>query len=111
MNLSSKKFQLIENHDGLASNQTLMTFDSSEYPYKATYHGPNIEFGHAIAYSVNGALNMFYHSLSKQGDLSAGKAVVTLTKAASGDTEMQLDWQWLTGDLSSGISRWGEVDA
>ena len=111
MELSNKKFQLVENNEGLASEQTLMAFDSFDSPYRAIYHGSNIEFGHVVVSSENGALNMLYHSLSKEGELSAGKAIVTLTTVASGGTEMQLNWQWLTGDLSSGISKWREVNA
>ena len=54
---------------------------------------------------------MLYHSLSKDGGLAAGRALVTLTENNTCTTEMQLNWQWLTGDLSSGISKWSEVNA
>ena len=111
MNLSNKKFKLIENKEGLASDSTVMVFENSDLPYRANYTGPNIDYGHAIVSSEDGKLTMLYHALSKEGELSAGKATVNLNKVSSGNLEMQLDWHWLTGDLSSGISRWCELDA
>jgi len=54
---------------------------------------------------------MVYHALTQQGELVAGKAQVQLVRKDLGNLEMQLNWQWLTGELSSGISRWEEVNA
>jgi hypothetical protein len=111
MELSNRKFELIDNDTGLASAKTLMVFDSSSSPFKASYRGPNIEYGHAIVSIENDEVHMLYHSLSKNGDLSAGSAKVTLSESDFGNTEMTLNWHWLTGDLSSGISKWKEVNA
>lgn len=109
MKLSNRKFKLIENKKGLAFGETIMVFDSTDSPYKAVYEGPNIDYGHALVSFENEKLTMLYHSLSLEGELSAGKATITLSKANSNNLEMQLDWHWLTGDLSSGISKWREI--
>ncbi|MEH6455805.1 MAG: hypothetical protein V7749_05760 [Cocleimonas sp.] len=111
MKLSNRKFKLIENKKGLASGETIMVFDNTDLPYKAIYNGPNIEYGHVLVSLENENLTMLYHSLSRDGELSAGKATVTLSKINSGNLEMQLDWHWLTGNLSSGISKWCEIIA
>ena len=100
--MRNMQFKLIANDGGHASQSTLMTFDDSTKPFKATYTGPNVKFGHVI---VEGD-QMLYHALDSQGNLSAGAAAVTLT-----DTHMILAWRWLTGDLSKGESRWQRVDS
>mgnify|MGYP005989951659 CR=1 FL=1 len=111
MKLSNRKFELIENEAGLASEKTLMVFDNSSHPYKASYSGPNVKYGHIIVSTDKSETIMLYHSLSKDGDLAAGRAKVTLKEINSSTTEMQLHWHWLTGDLSSGISKWSEINA
>lgn len=111
MDLSNKRFALITNESGLAADETLMVFDSNTNPYTATYTGPNIEYGHAIASLENDELVMLYHAMSKDGKMSAGKATVSFALATASKTQMQLHWQWLTGDLSSGSSKWIEVNA
>ena len=111
MKLSNRKFKLIENKKGLASGDTIMAFDRTDLPCKAIYDGPNIVYGHALVSFENEKLTMLYHSLSCEGELSAGKAIITLSKNNSSNLEMQLDWHWLTGDLSNGISKWQEIIA
>ncbi len=110
MDLKNTRLKLIENKEGLASDETIMVFDDSDSPYKATYSGPNIKYGHAIVSNIDGKLTMLYHAIAKTGELSAGKATVYLSKGRADAIEMQLDWQWLTGDLSAGISKWREVE-
>ncbi len=88
----------------------MMVFDNTDSPYKANYTGPNIEYGHAIVSKENGKLTMLYHAISKNGELSAGKAIVSLSKDSSDKIEMQLDWNWLTGELSKGVSKWREIE-
>ena len=109
MKLNNIKFKLIENKEGLASDETIMVFDCSDAPNKASYSGPNIEYGHAIVSTKNEQLIMLYLAISKSGEMSAGKAIVSLSKSSADKMEMQLDWTWLTGDLSSGISKWCEI--
>jgi len=111
MELSNKTFELIENQNGLADSSTRMIFNKNSAPYEATYSGPNVSNGHVLAFKVNDSFNMVYHALTQQGELVAGKAQVQLVRKDLGNLEMQLNWQWLTGELSSGISRWEEVNA
>jgi len=88
-----------------------MVFNHCTSPYEASYSGPNVSNGHALVFAKNDVLNMVYHAITSEGILVAGKAVVELTRASSTNTlEMQLNWQWLTGDLSSGISKWIEIN-
>lgn len=111
MNLSNKVFELVDNKDGLAASKTKMVFGTGNLPYKGTYTGENVEFGNVIVSSNNNEMNMLYHALTVDGELVAGKALVHLSVEVSNKLKMQLNWQWLTGDLSSGTSYWLEVNA
>jgi len=109
LNLSNKVFELIENTDGLAAKKTRMIFENDTQPYRAIYTGENVEFGNVIVTTSNGVMNMLYQALTKDGELVAGKAKVNMSTESTTYLEMTLHWQWLTGDLSSGTSRWKEV--
>jgi len=109
MSLNNKIFELVENQAGLAAGSTRMVFNDATAPFEATYSGPNVSNGHVLVYKANNKLNMVYHALAAHGELVAGKAVVQLSGEDAQNFEMQLNWQWLTGDLSSGISKWMQV--
>lgn len=104
--LSNKSFELIENRGGHAAGSTVMRFDSSSDPNRAVYSGPNVKVGHAMVVGDE----MVYHAVDFDGQLSAGRAKITIIESA-GETEMHLNWQWLTGDRSTGLSKWRQVDA
>lgn len=109
MNLRNKRFVLIDNSDGLAASNTVMVFDNSCAPYQATYSGPNVTNGHVLVLQNGDEHHMLYHAIAANNKLVAGKALVTFPQSSATQTIMQLQWQWLTGDLSSGVSLWHEV--
>lgn len=53
---------------------------------------------------------MLYQSLTTDNELVAGRAQVSLSENESGKLVMQLNWQWLTGSLSNGVSLWHETN-
>lgn len=109
MNLSGRAFELIENDNGLAASTTRISFDVGRGPYRGTYLGPNIVHGQVLVSDVGGTLKMLYHALTASGELVAGRADVSISDHEP--LHMQLKWQWLTGDLSSGVSNWTEINA
>lgn len=109
MDLSKRTFELVENADGLAANETRIAFADGNNPFKGTYQGPNIVYGQVLVSDVGGTCQMLYHALTSSGELVAGKANVYFS--GQEPLRMQLHWQWLTGDLSSGVSNWIEVNA
>ena len=100
MDFRNCTYELIENDGGHASATTVMSFDDSTDPYRATYCGPNVTYGHVIVAGDE----MLYHARDKEGNLSAGSATIEVHEAT-----MTLHWRWLTGDLSSGESHWRKV--
>jgi hypothetical protein len=112
MNLSNKIFELVENSSGHASAKTIMKFSEQTNPFIGTYSGPNNIYGQVIVRtSKDGLTEMLYQSLTTDDELVAGKAAVTLSESENGKLVMQLNWQWLTGSLNSGISVWHEVQS
>ena len=110
MNLSNRQFELVENSDGHASAKTIMKFSEQAEPFLGTYTGPNTIHGQVIARtSPTGQTEMLYQSLTSDGELVAGRAQVSLREEGDQPTKMQLNWQWLTGSLASGISIWREI--
>lgn len=108
MDLSNKTFELVDNAEGLAASETQISFSGSNTPFRGTYQGPNIVHGQVLVSDVGGRCQMLYHALTNSGELVAGKANVSFS--GEEPLRMQLNWRWLTGDLSSGISNWIEVD-
>ncbi|HCK66199.1 MAG TPA: hypothetical protein DHW49_08020 [Anaerolineae bacterium] len=112
MNLSNKIFELTENSDGHASAKTIMKFSEQSEPLIGTYSGPNNVYGQVIVKtSKDGLTEMLYQSLTTDDELVAGKAQVILSENENGKLVMQLNWQWLTGSLESGISIWHEIQS
>jgi Tfp pilus assembly protein FimT len=66
----------------------------------------------AISNSANGSLNtdteMRFESDDGivAGEIQAGRAQARFTDVEGSPIRMNLDWQWLTGDQSSGQSEW-----
>ena len=81
-----------------------MQFGSKTHPCTATYSGPNVRFGQVIVEDNE----MLYQAIESNGKLSAGRANITLEEMDGERLVMRLEWTWLTGDLSSGVSIWRE---
>ena len=103
--LRNLSFKLIENDDGHASESTVMTFDESINPNKAVYSGANVLCGQVLVQDNI----MLYQSVSHERILSAGRAIISLDNDKA-PRIMTLNWRWLTGDLSQGISIWHKID-
>ena len=56
--------------------------------------------------AANSPWKMLYHGATRSGIHNAGKAHATFSRDSEGHLRMSLDWQWLTGDQSSGRSEW-----
>lgn len=79
-----------------------MIFEDDHHPFRATYSGPNVTFGHVLVEDMK----MIYHSRNTDGSLSAGIADITTNQ-----TGMILQWRWLTGGSSSGTSIWERIES
>lgn len=112
MNLAGKTFRVVSNSkNGHSSSETEMRFSSDDGIVVGAYSGGTIAVGHVLARRTGErALDMLYQGASKDGAHNAGKARATFSEDDNGVVRMHLDWQWLTGDQSSGQSEWILVD-
>ena len=109
-NLEGKVFRSISNTaNGEVSSETIFRYRQSGDVVTATYDGGGIVSGHLIAKVLaSGQLDMRYHHVSASGEL-AGKVLVDAATLADGRLAFSEEWQWLSGDLSSGHSEIEEV--
>lgn len=113
MNLAGTRFRAVSNtKNGILNTETEMHFISDNGIVIGNYSGGTIVAGHVLARHLSESeLEMLYHGATVHGDVRAGKAHATFSLDRDNHVCMHLDWQWLTGDQSSGHSEWRMVVA
>ena len=111
-NLEGKVFRSVSNTDnGEVGADTLFHYQQTLDIVTADYRGGSIVVGHLIARRLdNGQLDMRYHHLNDQGELMLGKCISTPERLPDGRLRFKEQWQWLSGDMSSGYSEIEEVE-
>ena len=110
-NLDGKTFRSLSNTDnGEVGADTLFHYRQTADIVTADYSGGNIVVGHLIARVLaNGQLDMRYHHLNDRGDFMLGQCLSTPERLLDGRLRFKENWQWLSGDRSSGYSEIEEV--
>ena len=110
-NLDGKVFRSVSNTDnGDAGADTLFYYHQADDLVTADYRGGSIVAGHLIARVLaDGQLDMRYHHVNDKGDFMLGKCLSTPERLPDGRLRFKEQWQWLSGDLSSGYSEIEEV--
>ncbi|MEA2028795.1 MAG: n-acetylglutamate synthase [Campylobacterota bacterium] len=76
----------------------------------AKYSGGEVRKGHLIAKVLdNGQLDMRYHHINDKGELMLGKCISTPSVTQDKRILFDEEWQWLSGDMSSGHSQIIEI--
>ena len=84
-----------------------MRFTSDDGVITGNYSGGTIVAGHVLAkWVAESEIEMLYQGATTAGQVQAGKAYGRFRPNADGRLSMYLEWQWLTGDQSSGQSEW-----
>ena len=111
MNLKGKTFRAVSNSaHGSINTDTKMQFTSDKGVVAADYKGGTIVTGHVLGKRVNESeMELLYLSATISGEVKAGKAHARFTLGKDKKICMHMDWQWLTGDHSSGQSEWVQV--
>lgn len=110
-NLDGKVFRSVANTaNGEVGTETRFHYRQSGDIVTATYSGGEIVAGHLIAKVLaSGQLDMRYHHLNRSGEFMLGRCLSTPRRLADGRLAFSEEWQWLTGDRSSGRSEIEEV--
>ncbi len=78
---------------------------TSERVVWAEYEGGDIVKGHLVANVLaSGLLDMRYHHVNLRGELMMGTCLSTPEFMGDGKIRLKEEWQWLSGDRSSGYS-------
>ncbi|MTI29793.1 n-acetylglutamate synthase [Xanthovirga aplysinae] len=111
-NLDGKIFKPVNStENGEVDSQTLFYYQQTGNLVTAKYKGGSIIEGHLIAKVLdNGQLDMRYHHLNTAGEFMLGKCLSTPELLDNGKLKFKEEWQWLSGDKSSGISEIVEID-
>ena len=112
-NLEGKIFQSISNTDnGEVSSDTLFHYHQDGEIVTAEYSGGSIVKGHLIAKVLDtGQMDMRYHHVNTDGQIMLGKCLSTPELLPDGGLKFKEQWQWLSGDKSSGYSEIEEIDS
>lgn len=104
--LDGKVFRSIVNSDnGEVGGETRFEYRQAGDVVTATYRGGSIVEGHLIAkVREGGVLDMRYHHVNDRGELMLGTCRSTPERLSDGRLRFHEEWQWLSGDLSSGRS-------
>ena len=110
-NLDGKVFRSVSNSEnGEVGAETRFHYRQTAGIVTADYSGGSIVVGHLIAKMLDGGrLDMRYHHLNDKGDLMLGTCTSTPARLPDGRLRFTEEWQWLSGDRSSGSSVIEEV--
>lgn len=102
----NKTFRSVSNTDnGEVGAETVFNYQQQGSIVTATYAGGSIATGHLIAIAdADGALDMRYHHVNKQGVLMTGICRSVPEILPDGRIRLHESWQWTSGDHSSGTS-------
>lgn len=106
--LAGKTFRAVINStNGAINSETTMTFVSEDGALVGVYGGGTVAIGNVIARRTGEqTIEMLYQCLTVTGELLAGCALGRFETDDRQQLRMHLDWQWLTGDQSTGQSEW-----
>jgi hypothetical protein len=110
-NLEGKVFRSVSNTgNGDVDAETVFHYRQTADIVTADYSGGCIVAGHLIARMLaGGRLDMRYHHLNDKGDFMLGKCLSIPERLPDGRLRFKEEWQWLSGDRSSGYSEIEEV--
>ncbi|SOD79015.1 n-acetylglutamate synthase [Spirosoma fluviale] len=108
---SNKTFRSVTNTDnGEVSSETLFHYHQENSIVWAEYAGGSIVKGFLIAVvQPDNSLDMRYEHVNKEGELMTGKCLSTPEFLTDGRIRLHEQWQWTSGDGSSGTSIIEEV--
>jgi len=107
----NKTFRSVTNtSNGEVSNETLFHYHQQDKVVWAEYAGGGILKGFLIAVVLeSGLLDMRYEHVNTQGELMTGRCSSTPENLPDGRIRLYEQWQWTSGDESSGSSIVEEV--
>tara|TARA_R110001632_G_scaffold158567_1_gene276619 strand:- start:867 stop:1202 length:336 start_codon:yes stop_codon:yes gene_type:complete len=111
MNYNNKKFKpIVNSENGETSDFTVFEYKQNGNILTSEYKGGQILQGHLLGLvDENGNIEMRYHHVNKKGELMTGICHSIPEMTAEGKIRLHENWQWTSGDKSSGKSILEEI--
>lgn len=111
INYNNKKFKLLSNTaNGETSSATIFHYKQNQNILTSYYAGGEIIQGHLLGVvAANGEIEMRYHHLNTKNEFKTGICHSKPELMPNGKLRLHEDWQWTTGDKSSGSSLLEEI--
>ena len=111
-NLDGRMFCPVHNStSGTVTDATKFRFQQNGDNITADYAGGEIETGHIVGkFTSPDTAQLIYHCLTNNGDMKAGQAQARFAVNDAGILTIDMQWQWLNGDKSSGTSHYEEIN-
>lgn len=103
---NNKKFRPISNtENGETSEETIFNYKQVGNILTSEYSGGEILKGHLIGLvAINGNIEMRYHQINIKNEIMTGFCHSTPEVLDNGKIRLYENWQWTSGDKSSGKS-------
>lgn len=111
MNYNNRKFKPIQNSGNAeTSEETIFEYKQDGKILTCSYQGGKIVKGHLIGLvSKEGVINMRYHQINKNGELTTGLCSSKPVIMKNGKIRLHETWQWTSGNRSKGSSVLEEI--
>lgn len=111
INYNNKTFKPIRNSkNGETSNETIFKYKQEGVILTSEYSGGQIKKGHLIGTVDDfGNIEMRYHQINKKDELMTGICSSTPEVLPSGKIRLHENWNWTSGNNSSGTSTLEEI--
>ncbi|WP_231874625.1 n-acetylglutamate synthase [Polaribacter atrinae] len=111
MNYNNKKFRVVQNtENGETSEETIFEYKQKDTILTCEYKGGKIVKGHLIGLvDKDGNIEMRYHQVNLKGELMTGICSSKPKMESNGKIRLYEEWQWTSGDQTSGKSVLEEV--
>ncbi len=109
-NLHNKRFRALSNtENGEVTGDTVFHYSQDEEIIWAEYAGGEIVKGFLVGVIGDGKLRFNYQHVNREGTTMTGKCTSTPEILPDGRLRLHEQWQWTTGDMSSGRSILEEI--
>lgn len=111
INYNNRRFKPVENtENGETSAETLFKYVQKGNILTSSYAGGKIVEGHLIGLvDDEGNIDMRYHQVNTFGEMMTGKCTSRPEILSNGKIRLYEEWEWTSGDKSSGKSILEEV--
>ncbi len=106
INYDGRRFHAVQNtENGETSAETIFIYEQTGDVLTSKYAGGRIVSGHLLGLvDAQGCIDLRYHQVNDKGELMTGVCRSVPEVMPDGKLRLHENWQWTSGDRSSGTS-------